>query len=657
MVQKCNQDGRVGNTQSAQMQRLLRVGPENAFMIENKVKLVVWDLDETFWRGTLTEGGMAHIESNIETVRELSKRGIISSICSKNDYEQAKAKLCECGIWDYFVFPSISFNPKGKAIAEMIEGAALRPQNVLFLDDNPSNLEEAKFFNPGIMTANPVDVLENLLDHPSLAGKPDPELTRLKQYQFLQRKVEERGATALSNEEFLRASNIRIVINNDIEPDFDRVVELINRTNQLNYTKIRLETDDEVQGLRDLISGRNVHAGTVHVVDNYGDYGLVGFYLGMRRSKYNKLIHFVFSCRTMNMGVEQYVYETLSSPDIEIVGPVSYGLKTHDRVDWINVGGGDRTPNQSGPVNEKLVLLGGCDLLQLASYCSTDRSEFVNEQREGAKIRFDDPGFILSDRSALKRHAAMGRFAWWTHDDAVRFDEAVASAKLILLSLWPGMNGYYFHIGQDISVRFTKGVANEIRQNDPDFFGENFAALDLEDDGRLALIEKSLDVIASNCGDGTRIFSLGCYTRGLDRSRAERRILYNKTCREYCERHPERFQYVDVDSIVPPEMMANRTHFLRPGYFALAQYILAVIRGHKPVLPVLHDEGGRSAEEGKTRGNARRAARTQRRQERSERKSEERPGGDEPRGERAQRREERKKKRAARHSESTTAEG
>ena len=368
-------------------------------MIENKVKLVIWDLDETFWRGTLTEGGIAHIESNIEMVRELSRRGIINSICSKNDHEQAKEKLSECGIWDHFVFPSISFNPKGKAIAEMIEGAALRPQNVLFLDDNPSILEEAKFFNPGIiyLVIRPM-CRRTYSIIPNLAGKPDPELTRLKQYQFLQRKVEERGVTALSNEEFLRASNIRIVINNDIEPNFDRVVELINRTNQLNFTKIRLETDDEVQGLRDLINGRYVYTGTVHVVDNYGDYGLVGFYLGMRRSIYNKLIHFVFSCRTMNMGIEQYIYEMLGSPDVEIVKPVSYGLKTHDRVDWINAGEAGPASGESGPLNEKLALLGGCDLLQLASYCSTDRSEFVNEGKRGRKGPVRRPG-IYSVRS------------------------------------------------------------------------------------------------------------------------------------------------------------------------------------------------------------------------------------------------------------------
>jgi predicted enzyme involved in methoxymalonyl-ACP biosynthesis len=28
------------------------------FTLREKVKLVVWDLDETFWKGTLSEGGV-----------------------------------------------------------------------------------------------------------------------------------------------------------------------------------------------------------------------------------------------------------------------------------------------------------------------------------------------------------------------------------------------------------------------------------------------------------------------------------------------------------------------------------------------------------------------------------------------------------------------
>src|SRR4051812_15760088 len=103
-------------------------------MLENKVKLVILELDGKFWRGTLAgDETVFAIESNLRTVRALSERGIVNSICSKNDPARAKAKLAELGIWDHFVFPSISFNPKGAAVAEMIEGAALRAENVLFI--------------------------------------------------------------------------------------------------------------------------------------------------------------------------------------------------------------------------------------------------------------------------------------------------------------------------------------------------------------------------------------------------------------------------------------------------------------------------------------------------------------------------------------------
>ena len=50
------------------------------------IKLVIWDLDETFWKGTLSEGQIYPIKKNIEIIETLTKRGIINSIVSKNDY-------------------------------------------------------------------------------------------------------------------------------------------------------------------------------------------------------------------------------------------------------------------------------------------------------------------------------------------------------------------------------------------------------------------------------------------------------------------------------------------------------------------------------------------------------------------------------------------
>ena len=77
-------------------------------MLTNNVKLVIWDLDDTFWRGTLSEGPITVPRENVEIVTTLSRRGIISSICSKNNYDDARQVLEECGAWPFFVFPRIA---------------------------------------------------------------------------------------------------------------------------------------------------------------------------------------------------------------------------------------------------------------------------------------------------------------------------------------------------------------------------------------------------------------------------------------------------------------------------------------------------------------------------------------------------------------------
>ena len=59
----------------------------------SKIKLIIWDLDETFWNGILSEGPITPIQNNITLLKDLTDHGIVNSICSKNDYEQTVSKL------------------------------------------------------------------------------------------------------------------------------------------------------------------------------------------------------------------------------------------------------------------------------------------------------------------------------------------------------------------------------------------------------------------------------------------------------------------------------------------------------------------------------------------------------------------------------------
>lgn len=322
-----------------------------------KIKLIIWDLDETFWNGTLSEEGIVKIDENIQLVKTLTKRGIINSITSKNDFQKAKNELVKLGIWEYFVFPKISWLPKGQLVKEIISNCNLRPDNVLFLDDNHLNLEEVKFYNKNIYCELPSFISQINL-HEAFKGKDDSKLTRLNQYKILEKK-EINKKNYSDNLDFLRNSNISVNISKPNEKDFDRIHELIQRTNQLNFTKLR-STKSE---LNSLLYNNDFNNNIIYVKDRYGDYGLVGFV----SIKDNKYCHFVFSCRVLNLGIEQFVDKFFGSPIINIIPPVSSDLYIYNKVDWIEF-------NQNNKINtkqiskNKLLIKGGCDLLQSGHY-------------------------------------------------------------------------------------------------------------------------------------------------------------------------------------------------------------------------------------------------------------------------------------------------
>ena len=180
------------------------------------VRLVIWDLDETFWKGTLSEGGITFCPENRDIVIALAERGIISTICSKNDFEAVRDVLKTHDVWDYFIFPSINWEPKGPRLQALIEAIQLRPETVMLVDDYPMNRNEALFFVPGLQVADET-VIPQLLANPLFKGKDDRALTRLQQYKLLEKRKADEVAAGGSNVEFLRSSSIRIAIEHDIE--------------------------------------------------------------------------------------------------------------------------------------------------------------------------------------------------------------------------------------------------------------------------------------------------------------------------------------------------------------------------------------------------------------------------------------------------------
>lgn len=333
------------------------------------LKLVIWDLDDTFWTGTLSEGEIVPNAEHIRLVKELSYRGIVNSICSKNDMEPAIAKLEELGVSDYFVFPSINWDPKGQRISTLVKDMKLRAENVLFIDDNIINIHEAQHYNPNILASDP-DVINSLIQYIDTTPRSDKELKRLNEYKILEQKHRSKE-NYNDNEAFLYSTNTKVQICNDCVQQFDRIYELVHRTNQLNFTKIRCTREE----LHQLLEDTSVEKGYVKVQDKFGDYGIVGFYAIRNKS----LIHFLFSCRTIGQGVEQYVYAQLGYPSINVVQPVVAELKVDEFPMWINQCRMEESVNDTTADalsnDVKILFKGPCDMLGITSYLNTDTAK------------------------------------------------------------------------------------------------------------------------------------------------------------------------------------------------------------------------------------------------------------------------------------------
>lgn len=348
----------------------------------DKIKLVIWDLDETFWKGTFSEGIVEIPDQNRSLIALLTDIGIVNSICSKNDEKQVMDYLKEQGLEEYFVFPSINWLPKGARVKQLISDMQLRPANVLFLDDNPSNLGEASYSCPEIMTGTPALIFQLFADAEK-AERKDPEHKRLQQYRILEERHQAR-VEFNSNEEFLCKSSIRVDIMTDCAANLDRIHDLILRSNQLNFTKVR----DTKEALAALFSAHDVTCGYVSVRDQFGDYGIIGFYA----VKANHLLHFVFSCRILGMGVEQYVYNKLGRPELTIIGEVISDLSGIELPGWINQNTVDSSTFQMEVKDlaaHTVLVKGPCDLFQIYPYIANTKlfdTEFTHTTENGLVI-------------------------------------------------------------------------------------------------------------------------------------------------------------------------------------------------------------------------------------------------------------------------------
>ena len=411
------------------------------------IKLIIWDLDNTLWNGVLSEGDVVVDDKAASFLKESSRRGIVNSICSKNTFADAELELKSLGLWDLFVFPSLDWTPKRERLFGIIKEMGLRPANVLFLDDEPYNLAAASSYDDSLICSSMDDSILLLFDQ--MASMPiDESYKRLGQYKDLQKKNNAK-LSFNNDQEFLESSGICVRIGKDCYDHKDRIFELINRTNQLNYTKIRLGAEQ----VDELLGDKRYDCGYVEVKDVFCDYGIVGFFA----KKGKHLDHFLFSCRTIGMGIEQFVYATLGFPTLNVLGEVVTALKMEGKPGWIKiVSSFEHVDKNVNSDNIRILLKGPCDVSQVLpffkdstlfdtefSYVSKEKHMYIEAQNHLSQV------FLSTDADDETKKGLIKTLPFIDRD---YFDTKVLSGQydIIILSLLPNYGlGLYKNIHEE----------------------------------------------------------------------------------------------------------------------------------------------------------------------------------------------------------------
>jgi len=266
-----------------------------------KIKCLVWDLDNTLWDGVLLEDSKVTLRNEvIEIIRKLDERGILQSIASKNNHEDAMAKLKEFKLDEYFIYPQINWNAKSYSIESIAKLININLDAFAFVDDQVFEREEVNCALPQVLTIDSSE-LSNILDMDEMKPKfitEDSKIRRLLYQSDILRKKDEDCFTGTS-EEFLASLEMCLTISNVKEGDLQRAEELTVRTHQLNSTGYTYSFD-ELNELRKSDKHKLIIAG---LEDKYGTYGKIGLSL-IECNKNEWVIKLLLmSCRVMSRGI------------------------------------------------------------------------------------------------------------------------------------------------------------------------------------------------------------------------------------------------------------------------------------------------------------------------------------------------------------------
>jgi FkbH-like protein len=290
-------------------------------------KALIFDCDNTLWKGILGEDGLEEIDFSKDSkqgkfyysVQQLaayySKLGIVIGLCSKNNPEDVEEVLHQKEMAlnnDSIVIKKVNWQDKATNLRILAQELNIGTDSLVFVDDSPFEINLIKEQLPEILT---LQVPANISDYPTqlqklvqgyfnlTLNKEDLAKTEMYKQQSERESVKQTFATI---DDYLASLEIVLSISENDKSQIPRIAQLTQKTNQFNLTTQRYTE----QHIEQFMNNPQDTVFSLSVKDKFGDSGLTGMCIALRDvNETNTAIvdTLLMSCRIIGRNIE-YVF-------------------------------------------------------------------------------------------------------------------------------------------------------------------------------------------------------------------------------------------------------------------------------------------------------------------------------------------------------------
>lgn len=288
-------------------------------------KAIIFDCDNTLWRGILGEDGFDNIEMSAKTkggaifseiqsiALALHNRGILIGLCSKNnpgDVNKVIKSHPDMQLRnEHILINKSNWSDKVTNLLDIATELNIGIESLVFVDDSSFEVNLIKQQLPQVTV---IQVPERLYDYPRILREnldlfyslsfTVEDTQKAKMYkQQLQREGVKKGYADI--EEYLASLELKVRVYVDNENIIPRMSQMSQKTNQFNLTTRRYTEAD----IGNFIFNPASKVFAFSVVDKFGDSGVTGLCIINIEEEYMQTADidtFLMSCRIIGRNIE-----------------------------------------------------------------------------------------------------------------------------------------------------------------------------------------------------------------------------------------------------------------------------------------------------------------------------------------------------------------